>query len=164
MPQLNLQTVLIVLLVIVGGGWLIDHGRLYAELQKQIASSADDLRRVADTALIAQTALQKQRDDDAAMLHALELKYLGEVTNAKTANDALQRDISSGARRVYVTAKCPAGSGQLSNSGADTASAVAETRAELSPSIGSDIYGIAIDGDGAIGQLNTLIDACVKRR
>lgn len=65
----------------------------------------------------ANKSLTKQRDEQIAItadyekrinsLHELDTKYTQELTHAKAEIDKLRAAVCSGAKRVYVKAKCP---------------------------------------------------------
>ncbi|WP_347877556.1 MULTISPECIES: lysis protein [Providencia] len=56
-------------------------------------------------------------------LHELDTKHTTELTNAKAEIDRLRIDVSNGAKRVYVNAKCPKTEANPSESGSNESSA-----------------------------------------
>lgn len=63
-------------------------------------------------------------------LHELDTKHTTELTNAKAEIDQLRIDVSNGAKRVYVNAKCPKPEANTSESGSNESSARLSEAAE----------------------------------
>ncbi|MGO2306081.1 MAG: lysis protein [Providencia sp.] len=54
-----------------------------------------------------QVAINEDYEKRIESLHELDIKHTTELTNAKAEIDKLRDDVRSGAKRVYVKAKCP---------------------------------------------------------
>lgn len=89
------------------------------------------------------------REDMDRRVNLIDAEHFKELSNAKSENDRLRRDLAAGTKRVRVSVRqCePAGS-----SGVDNAAATAE----LDGKAAADLAGIAADGDEAIRQLTAL--------
>ena len=94
-----------------------------AEIAKEVADHAEDLRKSADIAARAAsvaTALQQKYERDVA---ALDVKYTKERDDAKAKNDALRAAVADGSLRLRFavtscTATSAAGSGDVRTTGA----------------------------------------------
>jgi len=100
---------LLVALMVLGGLAYWFYG--IAEEQRQRADTAEqNLKLANDTITDMQT---RQRD-----IAALDAKYTGELQDAKTTIDQLERDVATGKRRLQLNAKCST-SGATSTTGLD---------------------------------------------
>lgn len=83
-----------------------------------------------------------------------------ENDRVKAENARLADELRTGARRVFVAAKCPAAAGSSTVPGAAGAARVDDevARAELDPSFAGNVVGITDDGDDAIRELTALQD------
>ena len=89
------------------------------------------------------------REDMDRRVNLIDAEHFKELSNAKSENDKLRRDLAAGTKRVRVAvSQCdPAGA-----SGVDNAAATAE----LDGSLAESMVGIAADGDESIRQLTAL--------
>lgn len=83
-----------------------------------------------------------------------------ENDRVKAENARLADELRTGARRVFVAAKCPAAAGSSKVPGAAPAARVDDegARAELDPAVAQRMVGITDDGDDAIRELTALQD------
>lgn len=117
------------------------------------AEHSQAMRAVSDAAtLAAQQALARQIELS-RQIAAIDAAHTEEIERAKIENDRLRGDVLSGARRLSVVAKCPAGSRGVSAGAASSGVDHAATRAELDSAAAGRIIGITSDGDTAIMQL-----------
>lgn len=84
-----------------------------------------------------------------------ENQLLLERKNAADETAALRRDLAAGRVRFSAPVVCRA---QPASGSAAAAFEPAEARAELDPSVGTDLVAITSDGDDAIRDLNACID------
>ena len=91
----------VVICLIVSLGWLASHYHDNAtEFKRQRDKVTEQLSLANDTIADMQT---RQRD-----VAALDAKYTGELADAKSTIDQLERDVASGKRRLQLNAKCTA--------------------------------------------------------
>ncbi|RLP21610.1 lysis protein [Raoultella ornithinolytica] len=91
----------VVICLIVSLAWLANHYHENAtEFKRQRDEKTKALNLANDTITDMQT---RQRD-----LAALDAKYTGELADAKTTIDQLERDVASGKRRLQLNATCSA--------------------------------------------------------
>ncbi|MGR7472531.1 lysis protein [Klebsiella aerogenes] len=89
----------VIICLLVGLGWLVNHYRdNAAEYKKQRDKATGQLSQANATI----TDMQLRQRDVAA----LDAKYTKELADAKAENDALQRKLDNGGR-VFVKGKCP---------------------------------------------------------
>ena len=94
------------------------------------------------------------RKETQRLLTELDTEHTQERERANQTNADLRAAVATGQRRLSVLAKCP-----VVRAGGDPSVDVAEARAQLDPAAGERIIRTGNDGDDAIRQLNTLIDA-----
>lgn len=89
------------------------------------------------------------REDMGRRVNMIDAEHFKELSNAKSENDKLRRDLAAGTKRVRVAVRqCePAGTSSVDNAAAT---------AELDGKTAADLAGIAADGDEAIRQLTAL--------
>ncbi|MDB6061576.1 MAG: hypothetical protein JWM78_1679 [Verrucomicrobiaceae bacterium] len=162
MPPVDWKIVaaIVFALVLFFAGWEVNGWRLNAALQTEKTAHATDLKRVSDAAAQAAGEAIAQHDEDVKRIGEIAKTYNEALNDANVKNDRQQRDIAAGNRRLYVSTIHATVGDNLSATSAAASGVAAETRSQLDPATGSAIYAIAIDGDNAIRQLNSLIDAC----
>lgn len=89
------------------------------------------------------------REDMDRRVNLIDAEHFKELSNAKSENDKLRRDLAAGTKRVRVAVRQCESSG---TSGVDNAAATAE----LDGSLAESMVGVAADGDEAIRQLTAL--------
>lgn len=100
-------------------------------------------------------AARKEEQEHTQILADIGVQLIKEKQNAKAANDRYLAAVRAGDERLYVNVRpVPAGEGSTPASGDRP-----ETRAELDPTTAAGIIAITNDGDDAIRQLNSCIDA-----
>ncbi|MGF6435020.1 lysis protein [Kosakonia sp. 1610] len=82
-------------------GWTINHYRNNAITFKDQRDKATHNLKLANDTI----GDMKVRQRDVA---ALDVKYTGELANAKATIDQLERDVATGKRRLQLNARCPA--------------------------------------------------------
>lgn len=87
--------------IIVSLGWTANHYRDNAITYKDQRDKATEKLSLANATI----KDMQTRQRDAA---ALDVKYTGELADAKATIDQLERDVASGKRRLQLNAKCPA--------------------------------------------------------
>lgn len=94
-------------------------------------------------------AEKAMREDMDRRVNLIDAEHFKELSNAKSENDKLRRDLAAGTKRVRVAVRqCePAGTSSVDN---------ASATAELDGKTAADLAGIAADGDEAIRQLTAL--------
>ncbi|AWS53097.1 lysis protein [Providencia rettgeri] len=80
--------------------------------------------------LMTQAAITADYEKRINSLHELDTKHTTELTNAKAEIDQLRIDVSNGAKRMYVNAKCPKPEANTSESGSNESSARLSEAAE----------------------------------
>ncbi|MEG0230621.1 MAG: lysis protein [Hafnia sp.] len=97
MNKINLTTVFIIIIFILA--FLADRYHSNAtEYKKQRDNKANELK-ISNATITGMTIRQR----DAA---ALDVKYTGELADAKATIDQLERDVASGKRRLQINARC----------------------------------------------------------
>lgn len=100
-------------------------------------------------------AARKEEQEHTQILADIGVQLIKEKQNAKAANDRYVAALRAGDERLYVNVRpVPASEGAAPASGDRP-----ETRAELDPETAANLVGITNDGDDAIRQLNSCIDA-----
>ena len=133
---------LVALLIAFGGGYY--YGKhVEAKAQQEEVDRLNTVARAKEQALA--TAVTKTAD---------ALRNL----NEKAKLVAKQRDaaIDSGALKLRLKASCPVQT--PTDTSLATGSGAGETRAELDPEVGKNLFAIAEEGDRAIQKLNACID------
>ncbi|MDH2911198.1 lysis protein [Kosakonia sp. HypNH10] len=99
----NWKTVAALLLLagVLSIAWTINHYRNNAITFKDQRDKAAHNLKLANYTI----AAMKVRQRDVA---ALDAKYTGELADAKTTIDQLERDVATGKRRLQLNARCPA--------------------------------------------------------
>ncbi|QXA60068.1 lysis protein [Providencia rettgeri] len=92
----------------------------------ELSKENKDLKK-ANSSLVAEMADYEKRINS---LHELDTKHTTELANAKAEIDQLRIDVSNGAKRVYVNAKCPKPEANTSESGGNESSARLSEAAE----------------------------------
>lgn len=109
MSRLTAIIIAVIACIVVSLGWAVNHYRDNAiEYKKQRDEKAQALN-LANATITDMTA--RQRD-----VAALDAKYTGELADAKSTIDQLERDVASGKRRLQLNAKCTA-NGEASTGG-----------------------------------------------
>lgn len=138
------------------GAWAIQANRYDAQLAELKRVHAEQLGEIAaEGAKQAREALAwKDRAEKAtADIDARQQ----ENDRVKAENARLADELRTGARRVFVRAKCPAAGGGAVPGTAPAASVDNEgARAELDPAFAGAVAGITGDGDDAIRELTAL--------
>jgi len=98
---------------------------------------------------------RKKEVQHVATINDLATQLAQEKDNAKAANDKYRAAVRAGTERLYVNVRPVPASPDSTPATGDRN----EARAELDDSTAEQLIGIAIDGDDAIRQLNTCIDA-----
>jgi prophage endopeptidase len=121
------------------------------------AKHADTLREHAEAVERASEKARKTEKDLRDDLNNLASKLDEEKNNAKKREDALVESVRVGNRRLSIAATCPPSQG----GGAAPAQGggAAPQRAIIDPAAAERIIGITRDGDNAIRERNTCIDA-----
>lgn len=111
--NISLKSVIVpgVILLLALASWL-SYGSYQSE-KKRADDAEQSLELANDTIKDMQT---RQRD-----VAALDAKYTGELADAKSTIDQLERDVATGKRRLQLNAKCPA-NGTTSTGGMGDAS------------------------------------------
>ncbi|EPW5280254.1 lysis protein [Yersinia enterocolitica] len=109
---------IIALLVFCGAlGLAVSHYRDHAMLYKE---QRDSTRQELEQANETLTDMQRRQRENAA----LDAKYMKELADAKSENDALRADVTSGRRRLYLNAQCvPTARAQTDTASMDDAAA-----------------------------------------
>lgn len=89
------------------------------------------------------------REDMDRRVNLIDAEHFKELSNAKSENDKLRRDLASGTKRVRVAVS------QCESAGSSSVDNAAAT-AELDEKTAADLAGISADGDEAIRQLTAL--------
>ncbi|ECT9434720.1 lysis protein [Salmonella enterica] len=91
----------LIILLIVSLAWTTDHYHGNAVRYKDQRDTATHNLKLANETI---DDMQVRQRDNAA----LDAKYTQELADAKSENDALERDVATGRRRLFVNATCPA--------------------------------------------------------
>ncbi|QMV32767.1 hypothetical protein 2A_00015 [Ralstonia phage Darius] len=139
------------------GAWAIQANRYDVQIAELKREHAEQLGEIAkEGAEQARAALDwKDRAEKAtAEIDARQQ----ENDRVKAENARLADELRTGARRVFVAAKCPAAAGSSKVPGAAPAARVDDegARAELDPAVAERMVGITDDGDDAIRELTAL--------
>ncbi len=111
------------------------------------------LERDAEQAKLRQlTAANESRKKTQKLLLDLDTRHTQEQARADEQNDAMLAAVATGARRVYVNARCPA----VRTSASTARQPDEESRAQLDPAVAARILHTGVDGDDAIRQLSAL--------
>lgn len=100
MSRLTAIICAIVICLLVSMAWAINHYRDNAITYKDQRDKATEKLTLANATI----KDMQSRQRDAA---ALDIKYTGELADAKATIDQLERDVASGERRLQLNAKCP---------------------------------------------------------
>jgi len=114
MSRLTAIICAVVICLLVSMAWAINHYRGNAITYKDQRDKATKNLNLANATI--KDMQVRQRD-----VAALDAKYTGELADAKATIDQLERDVSSGKRRLQLNAKCPA-NGATSTGGLGDAS------------------------------------------
>ncbi|EJR4611297.1 lysis protein [Salmonella enterica] len=93
--------IVVLLIVVAALAWTTDHYHGNAVKYKSQRDTATHSLKLANATI---TDMQTRQRDVAA----LDARYTKELADAKAENDALERDVADGRRRLYVNATCPA--------------------------------------------------------
>lgn len=101
MNRVATGAIVVLLIVVAALAWTTDH---YHGNAVKYKSQRDTVTHELVLANATITDMQTRQRDVAA----LDAKYTKELADAKAENDALERDVADGRRRLYVNATCPA--------------------------------------------------------
>ncbi|WP_269784076.1 lysis protein [Klebsiella michiganensis] len=101
MSRLTALIIAVVACIIVSLGWALNHYYDNATKFKEQRDKATEKLTLANATI---TDMQNRQRDVAA----LDAKYTGELADAKATIDQLERDITSGKRRLQLNARCTA--------------------------------------------------------
>ncbi|ENN1043931.1 lysis protein [Salmonella enterica] len=101
MNRITTGVIISLLIVAAALAWTTDRYHSNAVRYKDQRDTATHSLTLANETIDDMT--QRQRD-----VAALDAKYTKELADAKAENDALERDVADGRRRLYVNATCPA--------------------------------------------------------
>ena len=101
MSRLTAIIIAVVVCIIVSLGWAVNHYRDNAITYKDQRDKAKEQLILANATI--KDMQVRQRD-----VAALDAKYTGELEDAKATIDQLERDVTSGKRRLQLNARCPA--------------------------------------------------------
>ncbi|EHK1059836.1 lysis protein [Salmonella enterica] len=101
MNRITTGVIASLLIVVAALAWTTDHYHGNAVRYKDQRDTATHSLRLANAII---TDMQTRQRDVAA----LDARYTKELADAKAENDALERDVADGRRRLYVNATCPA--------------------------------------------------------
>lgn len=118
----------VIVCLIIGLGWAVNHYRENAVTYKEQRDKATERLNLAN-ATIADMSV-RQRD-----VAALDSKYTRELADAKNTISNLRRDVESGAKRLRVAATCPGVRQTTATPGVDDAGAP-----ELTPDARRNYY------------------------
>lgn len=121
----------------------------------ELAQAQQTAKDAADAVAGKIRALEAARVAD---IDAIAIAHEKEMDDAKAQMDSLRAAVRAGAVRLSVPVKsaaCPA----AASGNPAAAGEPAETRAELVPAAADALIGIAADGDAAVRDLNSCIDA-----
>ncbi|WP_312318049.1 lysis protein [Atlantibacter hermannii] len=119
----------VIVFLIIGLGWAVNHYRDNAVTYKEQRDKATERLNLANATIVDMTV--RQRDNA-----ALDAKYTKELADANAENDALRKRLDNGGR-VRVKGKCPAQDYTTSTGGVGDAGTV-----ELSDVAGRNVLGI----------------------
>ncbi|EKS2739447.1 lysis protein [Salmonella enterica] len=101
MNRVATGAIVVLLIVVAALAWTTDHYHGNAVKYKSQRDTATHSLKLANATI---TDMQTRQRDVAA----LDAKYTKELADAKAENDALERDVAAGRRRLHVNATCPA--------------------------------------------------------
>lgn len=101
MNRITTGAIVVLLIVVAALAWTTDHYHGNAVKYKSQRDTATHSLKLANATI---TDMQTRQRDVAA----LDARYTKELADAKAENDALERDVADGRRRLYVNATCPA--------------------------------------------------------
>lgn len=145
-PLVRWAIAALVIALAIAAAWLKGHGAGYDERDTELRLE-----------VAAANARARQIERDArAKLDAITRTHHQESTDAHATIDRLRADLRAGTVRLRLpgAARLPACANFATAPGAEP-----ETRAELDPATADALVAITTDGDGAIRQLNAVIDA-----
>lgn len=121
------------------------------------AEHADTLRRQAEALAAAEAAARVTETVLRADLDELAARSAKEKEDARQREDALVESVRNGNRRLSIAARCPASPG--GDSAAAGHGGAPSPRADLDPAAGEFLVRLAGEGDTAIRERNTCIEA-----
>ncbi|ECL8678733.1 lysis protein [Salmonella enterica] len=101
MNRITTGAIVALLIVVAALAWTTDHYHGNAVKYKSQRDTATHNLKLANETI--DDMQIRQRD-----VAALDARYTKELADAKAENDALERDVAAGRRRLYVNATCPA--------------------------------------------------------
>ncbi|MFP34451.1 lysis protein [Salmonella enterica] len=101
MNRVATGAIVVLLIVVAALAWTTDHYHGNAVKYKDQRDTATHNLKLANEMI--DDMQIRQRD-----VAALDARYTKELADAKAENDALERDVADGRRRLYVNATCPA--------------------------------------------------------
>ncbi|EEN8044886.1 lysis protein [Salmonella enterica] len=101
MNRITTGAIVALLIVVAALAWTTDHYHGNAVKYKSQRDTATHNLKLANETI--DDMQIRQRD-----VAALDARYTKELADAKAENDALERDVADGRRRLYVNATCPA--------------------------------------------------------
>ncbi|EAX3299524.1 lysis protein [Salmonella enterica subsp. enterica serovar Muenchen] len=101
MNRITTGAIVVLLIVVAALAWTTDRYHGNAVRYKDQRDTATHNLKMANEMI--DDMQIRQRD-----VAALDAKYTKELADAKAENDALERDVADGRRRLYVNATCPA--------------------------------------------------------
>ncbi|EBB9312882.1 lysis protein [Salmonella enterica] len=101
MNRVATGAIVVLLIVVAALAWTTDHYHGNAVKYKEQRDTATHNLKLANEMI--DDMQIRQRD-----VAALDARYTKELADAKAENDALERDVADGRRRLYVNATCPA--------------------------------------------------------
>ncbi|EKN5827257.1 lysis protein [Salmonella enterica] len=101
MNRITTGAIVSLLIVAAALAWTADHYHGNAVKYKSQRDTATHSLKLANATI---TDMQTRQRDVAT----LDARYTKELADAKAENDALERDVADGRRRLYVNATCPA--------------------------------------------------------
>ncbi|QMV33196.1 hypothetical protein 23F_00034 [Ralstonia phage Gerry] len=140
------------------GAWAIQANRYDVQIAELKRAHAERLGEIAAHA--AEQASNALAWKDRAEKATAEIDARQQENDrVKAENARLADELRTGARRVFVRAKCPAAGGGAVPGAAGAARVDDEgARAELDPAFAGNVVGITDDGDDAIRELTALQD------
>ncbi|EBQ9438160.1 lysis protein [Salmonella enterica] len=101
MNRVATGAIVVLLIVVAALAWTTDHYHGNAVKYKDQRDTATHNLKLANEMI--DDMQTRQRD-----VATLDARYTKELADAKAENDALERDVADGRRRLYVNATCPA--------------------------------------------------------
>jgi len=90
----------VIVFLIIGLGWAVNHYRDNAVTYKEQRDKATERLNLANATIVDMTV--RQRDNA-----ALDAKYTKELADANAENDALRKRLDNGRKRLQISARCP---------------------------------------------------------